>query len=178
MQKLFIALFAFNFILVSCKDDTLANKSEEIDKEIAFNLPDGFILEDLYQPSENEQGSWVAMAQGPNDIIYACDQYGKIYYFNAPEIDQTLKPEDVMPLDLEIGEAHAISGHLIQIWRLDVFGTKRPNVSVAHVVNEYYYDVWKRNVTNVGLNIHAEIIFGPFELSIRGLFTYRNGGIG
>lgn len=108
MQKIFITLFVLNFVLVSCKQDSIAIESEENKKEIAFNLPDGFVLEDLYQPSENEQGSWVAMAQGPGKIIYACDQYGKIYYFNAPEIDQILKPEDVTPLDLEIGEAHGL----------------------------------------------------------------------
>lgn len=107
MQKIFFALFVLNFVFVSCKPDTTSNEPEE-KNEIAFNLPEGFVLEDLYQPSENEQGSWVAMAQGPQNIIYACDQYGKIYYFNAPEIDQTLKPEDVMPLELEIGEAHGL----------------------------------------------------------------------
>ncbi len=108
MQKIFISLFILNFVLISCERDTTSTKSNENKKEIAFNLPEGFVLEDLYQPSENEQGSWVAMAQGPKNIIYACDQYGKIYYFNAPEIDQTLKPKDVMPLDLEIGEAHGL----------------------------------------------------------------------
>lgn len=108
MQKILITLLTFNFIFVSCKQDTISGESNEIDKEIAFDIPDGFILEELYQPSENDQGSWVAMAQGPRNIIYACDQYGKIYYFQAPEIDQTLRPEDVIPLDLEIGEAHGL----------------------------------------------------------------------
>ena len=107
MQKIFVALFVLNFVFVSCKPGATSNEPEE-KNEIAFNLPEGFVLEDLYQPSEHEQGSWVAMAQGPQNIIYACDQYGKIYYFKAPEIDQTLKPEDVMPLDLEIGEAHGL----------------------------------------------------------------------
>lgn len=108
MQKIFITLFILSFVLVSCKQDVKSTDSQENKEEIAFNLPDGFVLEDLYQPSENEQGSWVAMAQGPQNVIFACDQYGKIYYFNAPEIDETLKPEDVMPLDLEIGEAHGM----------------------------------------------------------------------
>ncbi len=108
MQKIFVVLLAFNFILVSCKPDNPSTDSEEKNQEISFNLPEGFVLEDLYQPSENDQGSWVAMAQGPKNIIYACDQYGKIYYFTAPEIDQALKPKDVMPLDLEIGEAHGL----------------------------------------------------------------------
>lgn len=108
MQKIFISLFVLSFILFSCEQDAQSTTSEENQEEIAFNLPDGFVLEDLYQPSKNEQGSWVAMAQGPEKTIYACDQYGKIYYFNAPEIDQTLKPVDVMTLNLEIGQAHGM----------------------------------------------------------------------
>ncbi len=108
MYKITTILLVISCVLLSCKNDTTETSPEEQNKEIAFNLPEGFVLEDLYQPSENEQGSWVALAQGPNDIIYACDQYGKIYYFNAPAIDQELKPEDVHALDLDIGEAHGM----------------------------------------------------------------------
>ncbi|TMM56181.1 c-type cytochrome [Maribacter algarum] len=108
MNKILAVLLALNCVLLSCKNDTTETASEEQNKEIAFNLPEGFILEDLYQPSANEQGSWVALAQGPNDIIYACDQYGKIYYFNPPAIGQKLKLENVNALDLEIGEAHGM----------------------------------------------------------------------
>ena len=107
MHKIATTLIVLNILLFSCKNDS-PKDSSKVQSEIAFNLPDGFELEELYQPSSNEQGSWVAMAQGPNDIIYSCDQYGKIYYFQAPEIGQTLKPQDVMPLDLEIGEAHGL----------------------------------------------------------------------
>lgn len=108
MNKIACAAVLLSFVLFSCNNDSKEVTSEEPNKEIAFNLPEGFVLEDLYQPSENEQGSWVSLAQGPDDIIYACDQYGKIYYFNAPAIDQKLQPKDVKPLDLEIGEAHGM----------------------------------------------------------------------
>lgn len=76
--------------------------------KIEFNIPEGFVLEELYQPSKNDQGSWVAMAQGNENTIFACDQYGKIYSFKAPAIGETLKLEDVHPLELEIGEAHGL----------------------------------------------------------------------
>jgi len=108
MYKITTALLLLSCILFSCKNDTTETLAEEKNKEIAFNLPEGFVLEDLYQPSSNEQGSWVSLAQGPNDIIYACDQYGKIYYFEAPAIDQELESQDVQALDLEIGEAHGM----------------------------------------------------------------------
>jgi len=107
MYKITTLFFALSFLLTSCTNETTESKTLD-EKEIAFNLPEGFVLEDLYQPSQNEQGSWVALAQGPEDMIYACDQYGKIYYFNTPAIDAKLNSQDVHPLDLEIGEAHGL----------------------------------------------------------------------
>lgn len=84
------------------------NSKEEAEQPIAFNLPDNFVLDDLYQPGKNEQGSWVALTPGPDDDIYACDQYGKIYHFKVPPTGTVLKQSDVQPLDLEIGEAHGL----------------------------------------------------------------------
>ncbi len=91
----------------SCVNDTKTNSSEK-EETIKFNLPKDFVLDDLYQPSSNEQGSWVALTQGPDGILFACDQYGKIYHFKTPEIGKTIKTEDVHSLDLEIGEAHGL----------------------------------------------------------------------
>lgn len=108
MNKFSIILFTLCCSLYSCKNDISETTFEEKNQEIVFNIPEGFVLENLYQPSENVQGSWVALAQGPNDIIYACDQYGKIYYFKAPAIDTKLEAQDLHPLDLEIGEAHGL----------------------------------------------------------------------
>jgi hypothetical protein len=81
---------------------------DEAEKPIEFNLPENFELEELYQPSKHDQGSWVALTPGPKNDIYACDQYGKIYHFNTPAIGSTLNNTDVRPLDLEIGEAHGL----------------------------------------------------------------------
>jgi putative heme-binding domain-containing protein len=81
---------------------------DEAEKPIEFNLPENFVLEELYQPSKHDQGSWVALTPGPKNDIYACDQYGKIYHFNVPAIGSTLNNTDVRPLDLEIGEAHGL----------------------------------------------------------------------
>tara|TARA_R110002167_G_scaffold36686_18_gene115909 strand:- start:3174 stop:5729 length:2556 start_codon:yes stop_codon:yes gene_type:complete len=75
---------------------------------IAFNLPTGFELEELYHPSAHGQGSWVSLAQSEEGVIYACDQYGKIYTFNAPSIGSVVKPDQVDSLDLKIGEAHGL----------------------------------------------------------------------
>lgn len=108
MYKTTAILFALGCLVFSCKKGTSETTSQEENKEITFNIPKGFVLEDLYQPSANEQGSWVALAQGPNDIIYACDQYGKIYYFKTPAIGSKLDWQTVHALDLKIGEAHGM----------------------------------------------------------------------
>ncbi|PIB29273.1 hypothetical protein BFP77_07130 [Maribacter sp. 4U21] len=106
-KSIILSLVVPIFILSSCKKGTETSTLES-KQEIVFNLPEGFVLEELYQPSRHDQGSWVAMTKDSENKIYACDQYGKIYYFNAPKIDETLKPEDVHPLAIEIGEAHGL----------------------------------------------------------------------
>ncbi len=107
MYKIATVLLVFCCLLYSCKKDT-AVTTQHLQKDIVFDIPDGFVLEDLYEPSLNEQGSWVALTPGPNNIIYACDQYGKIYYFPSPKIDHKLEAKNVLPLDLNIGEAHGL----------------------------------------------------------------------
>lgn len=102
-------VFIFTFVLCffSCKKnekDTLKEGSQEI----SFNLPDGFTLEEIYHPSANEQGSWVALAQGDQNKMFACDQYGTIYQFETPKNGETLSSKDIKPLALEIGEAHGL----------------------------------------------------------------------
>lgn len=94
-------------ILVSCTNDKDVKGSENT-TEIAFDIPDGFVLDELYRPSENDQGSWVALANGPDDLIYACDQYGKIYRFNRPGEAAVLAKTDIDSVNLEIGQAHGL----------------------------------------------------------------------
>lgn len=98
---------AFVATMIACKDYT-QNEAATPASEIKFNIPDGFSLEEIYHPSANEQGSWVALAQGPNGIIYSCDQYGKIFSFTPPKNGEELSKEDVSPLDIEIGQAHGL----------------------------------------------------------------------
>ncbi len=106
-------LLSVTLLLFSCKNEAPESLGSDKETPIAFNLPEGFVLETLYHPSQHEQGSWVALAEGPGNLFYACDQHGKIYSFKRPEIDQPLKEGDVTPLDLEIGEAHGL------LWAFD-----------------------------------------------------------
>ncbi|MBM1108095.1 c-type cytochrome [Aurantibacter crassamenti] len=107
-------LFLLLIIVFSCKedntktaDDSAALNTVVLDS-ISINLPTGFELEELYSPSDHEQGSWVALAQGPDQKMFACDQYGKIYQFNAPAKGGTINAADIKALDLPIGEAHGL----------------------------------------------------------------------
>lgn len=106
-------LLSLTVLQFSCKDDSPENSGTEAETPITFNLPGDFVLEELYHPSQHEQGSWVALADGPDNQIYACDQRGKIYSFKKPEIDRPLDVSDVTELDLDIGEAHGL------IWAFD-----------------------------------------------------------
>lgn len=93
------------FLLFSCSNEQkeVANQTK-----ITFNIPEGFLLEEIYHPSNFEQGSWVALTQGNNNQMFACDQYGKLYQFNIPKKGEVLNAQNVIPLDLNIGEAHGI----------------------------------------------------------------------
>ncbi|SIR39573.1 c-type cytochrome [Maribacter ulvicola] len=102
-NQLFTVFLAFS--LFACNQEN--QKSDPI-SSIEFNTPNDFVLEEIYHPSNSEQGSWVALAQGQNNTIYACDQYGKLYQFKTPKKDKVLSAKDVIPLDVEIGEAHGL----------------------------------------------------------------------
>jgi putative heme-binding domain-containing protein len=54
-----------------------------------------------------EQGSWVALTGDDQGRIYASDQYGDLYRFNAPAPGKPLKPADVKKLPVNI---RAING--------------------------------------------------------------------
>ncbi len=106
MYRIPIALLLL-LLVFSCETGT--EKEVAINENtIEFTIPEGFELEELYHPSEHGQGSWVAMAQGPDNTVFACDQRGKIYLFNTPEIGDRLHPTEVDSLDLNIGQAHGL----------------------------------------------------------------------
>jgi len=108
MKRLTYCLLLFVFI-IACQQESKQEATK--DKEaITFNLPTNFELEDLYQPNgkKHQMGSWVALAEGPNQIMYACDQYGDIYKFPLPPKGELLDPNTIDSLPLEIGHAHGM----------------------------------------------------------------------
>lgn len=71
-------------------------------------LPD-FKVELLYSVPGGEQGSWVNLCTDDKGRIYASDQYGGLYRFNAPAAGQPLKPADVQKVPVDI---RAVNGML------------------------------------------------------------------
>lgn len=53
-----------------------------------LKLPEGFVAEHLYSPSENKNGSWVSMAFDDKGRLIASDQYGAMYRLELPAIGE------------------------------------------------------------------------------------------
>lgn len=76
------ALFFLVFIAfgtTSCDNDTTGEKISGNPKISKLNLPDEFQVDHLYSPSENDRGSWVAMAFDDKGRLITSDQYGALY---------------------------------------------------------------------------------------------------
>ncbi len=99
MRLLSILVLSF-FLLMIMGCDSLT--------EPEINVPEGFELEVLYEPSSHDQGSWVALAEGPNGIMYTCDQYGAIFKFHIPENGGVLDFTDVDTVGVNVGHAHGL----------------------------------------------------------------------
>jgi putative heme-binding domain-containing protein len=69
-------------------------KIEDDPKIKKLRLSEGFVAEHIYSPSEQENGSWVAMAFDDKGRLITSDQYGKLYRLKIPPIGSTsVKPE-------------------------------------------------------------------------------------
>lgn len=77
---LFIALLAS-----SCGNDKATERigNPKIDK---LKLPAGFAVEHLYSPSENDNGSWVAMTFDDKGRLITSDQFGALYRLSVSPI--------------------------------------------------------------------------------------------
>ena len=95
--------------LYACEETTtLAEESGDEEKELVINVPEGFELEDLYAPSENDRGSWVSLTEGPGQTLFACDQYGHIYQFPIPEVGAPLDTNEIKKIKFPLGRAHSL----------------------------------------------------------------------
>jgi putative heme-binding domain-containing protein len=68
----------------------------------------GFEVELLYRPNLETEGSWVALCAGPGGVLYAADQYGKLYELTPPPVDNFATPLGVRALGVEIEGAQGL----------------------------------------------------------------------
>jgi putative heme-binding domain-containing protein len=76
----FIVLF---FAIIGCKPEPESQTAKNPKLDKLKVLPD-FKAEHLYSPSENNQGSWVAMAFDDKGRLITSDQYGALYRLTLP----------------------------------------------------------------------------------------------
>ena len=73
-----------------------------------ISLPSDFEIEKLYNPSVNDQGSWVSITEGPDNRFYTSDQYGGLYTFKMPAIGDTLSVTDIDSVEINMGHAQGL----------------------------------------------------------------------
>ena len=67
--------------------ETNRNRARDLDPKVEkLKLLPNFNAEHLYSPSENKNGSWVAMTFDHKGRMIACDQYGYLYRLTIPPI--------------------------------------------------------------------------------------------
>src|SRR5690606_627608 len=84
-----IKLLACALVISACQDKPRGQQEEREDdnpKTKKIVLPEGFAVEHLYSPSENEQGSWVAMTFDDQGRMITSDQYGGLFRLELPPI--------------------------------------------------------------------------------------------
>ena len=105
------SLFLLTIIsTISCQQQNL---EQPITEQVTMNnvtIPEGFVLEELYKPSEHEQGSWVSITKDDQGRLYTSDQFGHLYRVTLPDT-KTQKDLVVDKLDLNIGLAQGLLWH-------------------------------------------------------------------
>ena len=90
------AICVLLFLGSSCRNDkSIVKDSEATSKIDKIKVQPGFKVEHLYSPSENNQGSWVAMTFDNQGRLITSDQYGALYrlVLSPIGIDSVLKIE-------------------------------------------------------------------------------------
>jgi sugar lactone lactonase YvrE len=104
LVKFFPAIIGFVFFTtIGCHQKEA--QQESLDPKVAkLKIPEGFHVERLYNPSDNNEGSWVAMTFDDKGRIIACDQYGYLYRITVPPIgaDTTTNKMKVDKLEINV----------------------------------------------------------------------------
>ena len=104
-------ILIFLFVGLSCSG---VKKTGDDAVPPELNLPDGFAYDYLYSPSNEDQGTWVALTFDDKGRLYASDQHGAIYKIEMGSAPLGKKPKmRVDSLDLRIGKANGL------LWAFD-----------------------------------------------------------
>lgn len=115
-----VALLMLAIVVGACNQEKEEAKVEVDPKVEKFTVPSDFVIEHIYSPSENENGSWVSMTFDDQGRMITSDQYGSLFRLEIPAIgSDSLRPkvekldipkEDNTPLDTskkEVGMGYA-----------------------------------------------------------------------
>ena len=124
LKKLLVNILNIKYLLLlfiifsSC--DLNTNNEYPIIEKVTVNditLPKGFSISKIYEPTDNEQGSWVSFAKDDKGNFYASDQFGSIY-------KATIKKSNgkdslyVKELNLNVGLAQGLLFHNNELFAL------------------------------------------------------------
>jgi len=102
--------------LSSCKDKNEDKELLSTDPKVSnLKLPEGFKAEHLFGPSENGEGSWVAMTFDDKGRLIASDQYGALYRMTIPAIGDTSTKIKVEQLDLKSGTSDTATSKKLSV---------------------------------------------------------------
>ncbi|MGO3193866.1 c-type cytochrome [Sphingobacterium sp. JB170] len=87
-------------ILSACAGPDEQESVDTNPKTQKIAVPEGFAIDHIYSPSDNEKGSWVAMTFDDKGRMITSDQYGGLFRIELPPIgsDSTVQPK-IEPLD-------------------------------------------------------------------------------
>ncbi len=100
-----ITLVSLRFVYINKPVEDQGPEGPKVDK---LKLPQNFKAEHLYSPSDNDNGSWVAMTFDDKGRMITSDQYGYLYRTTIPPVGANLSKEklQVEKLEIKTGEAN------------------------------------------------------------------------
>lgn len=100
-------LYLFSMFLLfaagACKGKEEPKVVDTNPKTEKITLPEGFAIEHIYSPSDNENGSWVSMTFDDKGRMITSDQFGGLFRVELPPLgsDSTVKPK-IEPIEFPV----------------------------------------------------------------------------
>ena len=154
-----ICLILITILCTNCQ------QNQEVEEPI-IEIPAGFELELLYN-IPTSQGSWVSLAQGPDSLMFSCDQYGNIYNFTIPSIGGKLDSTQVDSIDLDIGYAHGLLWAYDALYTVIVNGEEgNPDIPISGVYRLNNFENKQFSSVDTMLKLDGSGEHGPHTLRV------------